>query len=76
MEPLVFGDYPDIMKKNVGKRLPAFTKLESELVKGSTDFIGLNHYLTVNIKDQSSSLKMDNRDFNADMAVELIGMFL
>lgn len=44
VEPLVFGDYPDIMKKNAGKRLPAFTKLESELVKGSIDFIGLNHY--------------------------------
>lgn len=72
MEPLVFGDYPDIMKKNAGKKLPAFTKLESELVKGSIDFIGLNHYMTINIKDQSSSLKMDNRDFNADMAVELI----
>ncbi|KAI8522669.1 hypothetical protein RHMOL_Rhmol13G0014300 [Rhododendron molle] len=72
VEPLVFGDYPDVMKKNAGKRLPAFTKLESELVKGSIDFIGLNHYNTFSIKDQSRSLKMDHRDFNADMAVELI----
>ncbi|KAG5514223.1 hypothetical protein RHGRI_035581 [Rhododendron griersonianum] len=72
VEPLVFGDYPDIMKKNAGKRLPAFTKVESELVKGSIDFLGLNHYNTFSIKDQSRSLKMDHRDFNADMAVELI----
>ncbi|KAG5514224.1 hypothetical protein RHGRI_035582 [Rhododendron griersonianum] len=72
VEPLVFGDYPDITKKNAGKRLLAFTKLESDLVKGAIDFIGLNHYNTFSIKDQSSSLKMNHRDFNADMAVELI----
>ncbi|KAF5931375.1 hypothetical protein HYC85_032248 [Camellia sinensis] len=72
MGPLVFGDYPDIMKKNVGTRLPAFTKIESEQVKGSFDFIGANHYITIYTKDKSSSLKMDTRDFNADMAVELI----
>ncbi|CAL5425995.1 unnamed protein product [Camellia sinensis] len=72
MDPLVFGDYPDIMKKNAGTRLPAFTKIESEQVKGSFDFIGVNHYSTVYIKDRSSTLKMDTRDFNADMAIELI----
>ncbi|KAG5548082.1 hypothetical protein RHGRI_013692 [Rhododendron griersonianum] len=69
-------DYPDITKKNAGKRLLAFTKLESELVKGAIDFIGLYHYNTFSIKDQSSSLKMNHRDFNADMAVELIGVLL
>ncbi|KAF9604915.1 hypothetical protein IFM89_011282 [Coptis chinensis] len=31
VDPLVFGDYPKIMKKNVGSRLPTFTKRESEL---------------------------------------------
>ncbi|THG10858.1 hypothetical protein TEA_024861 [Camellia sinensis var. sinensis] len=72
MGPLVFGDYPDIMKKNVGTRLPAFTKIESEQVKGSFDFIGVNHYTTIYTRDKSSSLKMDTRDFNADMAVKLI----
>ncbi|KAL6968520.1 glycosyl hydrolase 1 [Sarracenia purpurea var. burkii] len=70
--PLVFGDYPEIMRKNAGKRLPAFTKLESELVKGSFDFIGLNHYFTIYIKDNPSHLAMDSRDFNADMAVQLM----
>lgn len=68
INPLVFGDYPDSMKKNAGSRLPAFTSLESRSVKGSFDFLGLNYYYTDYIKDHSSSLKMENRDFNADVA--------
>lgn len=38
------GDYPESMRKKVGSRLPVFTKEESELLKGSSDFFGLNHY--------------------------------
>ncbi|KAM5575291.1 beta-glucosidase 11 [Rosa sericea] len=74
INPLVFGDYPDSMKKNVGSRLPAFTSLESRSVKGSFDFLGLNYYYTDYIKDHSSSLKMENRDFNADVAATPISM--
>ncbi|XP_050289312.1 beta-glucosidase 11-like isoform X11 [Quercus robur] len=69
-DPLVYGDYPDVMKKNVGSRLPAFTNLESNLVKGSFDFLGLNYYATLYIKDDSSKLNMEVRDFDADMAID------
>ncbi|KAI7992323.1 Beta-glucosidase 22 [Camellia lanceoleosa] len=72
INPLVFGDYPKIVKKNAGSRIPEFTKVESKLVKGSFDFLGLNHYNTLYIKDKPSSLKINNRDFNADMAVDII----
>ncbi|XP_020526269.1 beta-glucosidase 12 [Amborella trichopoda] len=44
MDPLTRGDYPISMRSLVRKRLPKFTKEESELVKGSFDFIGLNYY--------------------------------
>lgn len=44
MDPLTFGDYPKSMKSLVGKRLPTFTKQQSELVKGSFDFLGSNYY--------------------------------
>ncbi|KAL7259667.1 hypothetical protein ACSBR1_005536 [Camellia fascicularis] len=71
INPLVFGDYPKIVKKNAGSRIPEFTKVESKLVKGSFDFLGVNHYNTLYIKDKPSSLKI-NRDFNADMAVDII----
>ncbi|XP_021911961.1 beta-glucosidase 11-like isoform X2 [Carica papaya] len=73
LHPLFFGDYPDIMKKIVGSRMPAFNHTESEHVKGSCDFIGVIHYTTMKIKDKSSSLELKERDFYADMAAELIG---
>jgi len=44
MDPLVNGDYPFIMRALVKDRLPYFTKEESEMIKGSYDFIGLNYY--------------------------------
>ena len=45
-DPIWFGDYPDSMRKLVGDRLPHFTKEESNALKGSHDFFGLNHYST------------------------------
>nr|CAI5851418.1 unnamed protein product [Callosobruchus analis] len=50
------GDYPDVMKKRIEERshmenftfsrLPAFTTSEIEMIKGTADFLGLNHYHT------------------------------
>ncbi|GAB2269945.1 Beta-glucosidase 11 [Dionaea muscipula] len=74
MHPLTFGDYPEIMKTIVGKRLPTFTEDESKLVRGSFDFIGVNHYYTIYIKDSSSTLEWQLRDFLLDMAVEIRSM--
>ena len=51
---MVFGDYPKVMKKNVDSRLPSFTKQDSELVKGASDFFGLNHYSSAYLEDYSS----------------------
>ncbi|XP_052191896.1 beta-glucosidase 11-like isoform X3 [Diospyros lotus] len=72
VEPLLFGDYPEIMKMIAGTRIPAFTKSESKQVKGSIDFLGLNHYFTLYVKDRSSSLEKNNRDYHADMAAQTI----
>ncbi|KAI3507732.1 hypothetical protein L1887_22723 [Cichorium endivia] len=66
--PLVNGDYPEIVKKSAGNRIPTFTKLESERIKGSFDFLGINHYCILYVKDNSNSLKMDIRDVFSDMA--------
>ncbi|XP_050382054.1 cyanogenic beta-glucosidase-like [Argentina anserina] len=44
MEPLLYGDYPLIMKALVKGGLPNFTNEEKELVKGSYDYIGVNYY--------------------------------
>ncbi|KAF7805372.1 Retrovirus-related Pol polyprotein from transposon RE2 [Senna tora] len=44
MEPVTTGDYPASMRSLVGKRLPKFSKQESNMLIGSFDFIGLNYY--------------------------------
>nr|BAO04174.1 hypothetical protein [Delphinium grandiflorum] len=44
MDPFVYGDYPFVMRKLVGERLPTFTKEEKKMVKGSLDFVGINYY--------------------------------
>ncbi|KAL6341650.1 hypothetical protein AAG906_032771 [Vitis piasezkii] len=44
MDPLTYGDYPHSMRSLVGKRLPKFSKEQSEMLKGSYDFLGLNYY--------------------------------
>ncbi|TYZ54921.1 hypothetical protein PybrP1_000100 [[Pythium] brassicae (nom. inval.)] len=45
-DPVYFGDYPQQMKDRLGARLPAFTDEEKVLLKGSSDFFGLNTYGT------------------------------
>nr|DAD33291.1 TPA_asm: hypothetical protein HUJ06_012142 [Nelumbo nucifera] len=64
------------MKKRVGTRLPSFTKRQSQLVKGSSDFIGLNHYFTIYIQDDSNKSTIGPPDFNLDMAVKFSGSTL
>jgi beta-glucosidase len=43
-DPMYFGDYPQEMKDLVGDRLPTFTTEQSEMLKGSSDFYGMNEY--------------------------------
>lgn len=43
-DPIYFGDYPAEMKQRLGHRLPRFTRDERRMLKGSSDFFGLNHY--------------------------------
>ena len=45
-DPVVFGEYPAIMRERLGERLPEFTPEQKEMLKGSADFLGLNHYTT------------------------------
>ncbi|KAL3278786.1 hypothetical protein HHI36_016310 [Cryptolaemus montrouzieri] len=50
------GDYPEIMKKTIQERsakenyresrLPSFTKEEINALKGTSDYLGINHYET------------------------------
>ncbi|RLM92641.1 beta-glucosidase 5-like [Panicum miliaceum] len=71
VEPLVFGDYPQAVKKNVGSRLPSFTKVQSEAVRGTLDFIGINHYYSLYVNDRP--LEKGIRDFALDISAEYRG---
>ncbi|MED6155516.1 glycosyl hydrolase 1 [Stylosanthes scabra] len=72
LEPLVYGDYPISMKTNAGARIPTFSDRESEQLKGSCDFIGVIFYNNINVTDNSIALRRNLRDFDTDMAAQLI----
>jgi beta-glucosidase len=46
-DPIYLGDYPTSMRERVKDRLPEFTDDQKQLIQGSTDFFGLNHYTTM-----------------------------
>ncbi|CAK4674492.1 unnamed protein product [Aphanomyces euteiches] len=54
LNPIVHGDYPDIMKNRAGKHLPSFTHDESALLRGSYDLFMLNHYSSTLFTDCTS----------------------
>lgn len=56
-DPVYKGDYPASMKERLGNRLPAFTAEEQQLIRGSSDFFGLNHYTTMYAADASQGVK-------------------
>ncbi|XP_057418437.1 beta-glucosidase 40-like [Lotus japonicus] len=56
LDPLMFGDYPSSMRSRVGSRLPKFSPSESASLKGSIDFVGINHYTTFYARHNSSNL--------------------
>ncbi|KAF2319500.1 hypothetical protein GH714_016479 [Hevea brasiliensis] len=44
MDPLTYGQYPRRVKDLVGDRLPKFTDEETQLLRKSYDFLGLQYY--------------------------------
>ncbi|XP_054815653.1 vicianin hydrolase-like [Prosopis cineraria] len=67
-DPIAYGDYPKSMRIRVGDRLPKFSKEESEMLKGSYDFLGMNYY-TTNFAENSLSATTVNHSFTSDMHV-------
>ncbi|KAG1785285.1 glycoside hydrolase family 1 protein [Suillus plorans] len=43
-DPIYLGQYPEFMKQMLRERLPEFTPEELKVVKGSSDFYGMNTY--------------------------------
>ncbi|XP_039117930.1 LOW QUALITY PROTEIN: beta-glucosidase 13-like [Dioscorea cayenensis subsp. rotundata] len=66
MNPLSYGNYPSSMRMIVGNRLPRFTKKESEMIKGSFDFIGVNYYTTWYSQSVPPTNTLVNTSFSTD----------
>jgi beta-glucosidase len=47
MDPIINGQYPQTMQDIVKERLPRFTHDQVKLVKGSSDYIGINQYTAI-----------------------------
>ena len=56
-DPIYFGEYPLVMRSALGDRLPKFTAEEKEVIKGSSDFFGLNHYTTMYAADANDQIE-------------------
>ncbi|XP_015691520.1 LOW QUALITY PROTEIN: beta-glucosidase 18-like [Oryza brachyantha] len=51
LDPLVYGDYPPEMLRLLGERLPSFSPEDRRRLRYKLDFIGVNHYTTLYVKD-------------------------
>jgi len=51
LDPIINGWYPYSMQEIVKDRLPLFSDEESRMVKGSIDYVGINHYTSYYMKD-------------------------
>lgn len=63
------------MQTIVGSRLPKFTEEEVKMVKGSMDFVGINHYTTYYMYDPHQSKPKNlgyQQDWNAGFACKKI----
>jgi beta-glucosidase len=77
-DPVYFGDYPAVMRERVGERLPQFTPEDAKLLKGSSDFFGLNHYTTMIASEPKQQVSgpgdiKGNGGMMEDQQVELAG---
>lgn len=74
-DPIFLGDYPESMRKSLGRRLPCFSKAEQQLIFGSADFFALNHYTTFYAAQGKSEKAVDdpysNGGFYTDQWVDL-----
>jgi len=74
-DPIYLGDYPECMKQSVSDRLPKITPEQRELIKGSSDFFGLNHYTTMYAGQANGDIEKQyvygNGGLNEDQGIDL-----
>ncbi|XP_024528003.1 beta-glucosidase 25 isoform X2 [Selaginella moellendorffii] len=68
LNPIVYGNYPPVMRSYVASRLPQFTGNEAGLLMSSLDFLGLNHY-TSNYAQDSPEVPPSMTNYDLDSRV-------
>ncbi|KAJ8532617.1 hypothetical protein K7X08_012540 [Anisodus acutangulus] len=69
LDPLLLGNYPLSMQKLVAERLPKISPKVSKMLKGSIDFLGINHYTTLYARnDRARMMKLILNDAYSDSA--------
>ncbi|XP_032690677.1 myrosinase 1-like [Odontomachus brunneus] len=73
------GDYPQIMKMSIGlnsyvqnfsqSRLPTFSFSDVTYVQGSADFLGINYYTAVSVKNNANVTENISFDKDADIRI-------
>ncbi|XP_058073483.1 beta-glucosidase 12-like isoform X1 [Magnolia sinica] len=77
MDPLTNGEYPPSMRSYVDNRLPKFTKEQSDMLRGSFDFIGLNYYTsryTAYVPHSNATRVSYTSDSHVNLTVERNGI--
>uniref|UniRef100_A0A0A9GIL9 BGL04 n=1 Tax=Arundo donax TaxID=35708 RepID=A0A0A9GIL9_ARUDO len=70
LDPLMFIHYPPSMQKLAGDRLPQFSAQASKLLSGLLDFVGVNHYTTLYVRnDRMRIRKLVLNDASIDAAI-------
>ncbi|XP_072379886.1 myrosinase 1-like isoform X2 [Diabrotica undecimpunctata] len=77
LNPVFNGDWPKVVKDRIAfrsakanltkSRLPAFTKKEIKEIKGTHDFLGLNHYYTMLAREEASEAPFDETSSQNDV---------
>ncbi|XP_022888932.1 beta-glucosidase-like [Olea europaea var. sylvestris] len=68
--PIVTGDYPPTMRERVGERLPKFSPIQKNVVKGSYDFLGINYYTSI-YASNSPRKPCTNPSYETDQEISL-----
>ncbi|CAA0814521.1 Beta-glucosidase 42 [Striga hermonthica] len=71
LDPIYRGDYPEIMREKLGDCLPKFSERDKNLLKNSTDFVGLNHYTTRYVRHAVKN-DLEDSDYNKVQEAERI----
>ncbi|KAJ3706399.1 hypothetical protein LUZ61_010104 [Rhynchospora tenuis] len=56
LDPIILGDYPSEMQQMLGSNLPTFSYEDKLKLRYKLDYIGVNHYTTLYVKDCLYSL--------------------